>query len=476
MNADNTELPEYEDIVLYTLLGLNDIDKASAALEEIGDLQGMMFTDGKKGLIFDAFRTMTQKGLPVNYDSVVYYLHDNRKSSELEADVFSEVIRGVVSKSYFAATSGLDTYAAALRQAYLKRRLIAAAELVKEDIYNAEGRTAETLLATVMTRFERVEDESFDIGDERISVTAGVDQLVKEIKSGELKDTGVQTGFPGIDVLLKGLKGGQMILIAARPGMGKSALALNMAQFIAKATTGDKPLMFFSLEMPQREIISRLICTEAQADLDHINDCFDLTPAQTTRMIQGLTQYVDINEANPMKSKNKLFFRFGDDLTPGRITLECQKLRREQGLGCVVIDYLQYITPDRRRENRNLEVSDISHSIKALAKRFDVPVIALAQLNREIDSRGDHVPVNSDLRDSGSLEQDADVIMFLNREAAYPAKKGRGEDSAPMSDEDKKKATLYITKNRNGQSGKVDLMYEGPQFRFYEPEQERGEL
>lgn len=471
MKADNTEIPEFENTVIYTMLGTRDTNEAAAMLDLMGDFSGRYFTDMKKGLIFDALKAMVGKGLSIQPDMVCYYLNDNKKTVDLEGSEFMDVLRGIYRMApTMALGDSIVSYTDALKEAYRKRKMLQAVELIQSDVYNAEGRSSAELLALALDRLEQTEDTDFETGTERVSAVAGIEAFIKEVKAGVVDDHGVMTGFPGIDVKLKGLKGGQMILLAARPGMGKSALALNIAQNIAKATAGDKPVMFFSLEMPQREIISRLICTDAQATLDKVNDNFDLTPSQTEKLMTAFGQYVEV-APDGRSGANKMYFRFGDNLTPGRIMLECQKLKREQGIGCIVIDYLQYITPDKHRENRNLEVSDISHALKAMAKRFDVPVLALAQLNRDIDSRSEHTPQNSDLRDSGSLEQDADVIMFLNREAAYAHK---DKDQREFDDAERQKdAELYITKNRNGQGGMVKLKYEGAQFRFYEPEQDR---
>lgn len=476
MKEDNTELPEFENVVIYSMLGTRDTNEAAAMIELMGDFDGRYFIDGQKGLIFDAMKALVSKGMPLRPDVVCYYLNDNRKNANLESSEFMDVIRGIVRQSPdMAVGESITAYTDALKEAYRKRRMLQAVELIQSDVYNAEGRSSAELLALALERLEKTEDEDFDTGKDLVPATMGMQELISEIRRGDVLDGGVMTGFPGIDVKLKGLKGGQLILIAARPGVGKSALALNIAQNIAKATVVDKPVIFFSLEMPQREIISRMICTDAQADLDHVLNNFDLMPHQLERLTATFTEYVEIDHET-RKVTNKMYFRFGDKLTPGRIMLEVQKLKRQQGIGCVVIDYLQYIKPDKARDNRNLEVGEISNALKSMAKRFDIPVIALSQLNRDIDSRSDHVPQNSDLRDSGSLEQDADVIMFLNRDAANPPKKGKDGTTPYMSEEDRKKATLYITKNRNGQGGVVDLMYEGPQFRFYEPEQARGEF
>ena len=255
--------------------------------------------------------------------------------------------------------------------------------------------------------------------------------------------TGVPTGFSDLDYRTAGLHGSELILIAARPAMGKSAFALNLATYAA--TRANTPVAIFSLEMSKEQMANRILCSEAMVDSNKVR----------TGTVDD-EDWAKLADASGVLSESKIFI----DDTPGisimEIRAKCRKLKMEQNIGLVVIDYLQLIQgTGKRGASREQEISEISRSLKILAKEINVPVVALSQLSRAVEQRPDHRPMLSDLRESGAIEQDADIVMFLYRDDYY------NEDS-----EKKNIAEVIIAKHRSGSTGTVELMWLGNYTKF----------
>lgn len=253
--------------------------------------------------------------------------------------------------------------------------------------------------------------------------------------------TGIATGFPDLDKITAGLHNSDLILIAARPAMGKSTLALNIAQYAA--SRGKVPTAFFALEMSKEQLVNRLLSSEALVD--------------ASKMKVG---DLDANDWDKLTKAAKLYHNapfYMDDtasVSVNEIRAKCKRLKQEKNLGLIVIDYLQ-LMQGRRSESRQQEVSDISRSLKLMAKELDVPVIALSQLSRASEQRSDHRPMLADLRESGAIEQDADIVMFLYRDEVY------NEQT-----EKRNVAECIIAKHRNGSIGTIELSFLGQFTKF----------
>jgi replicative DNA helicase len=281
--------------------------------------------------------------------------------------------------------------------------------------------------------------------EDYVPLTIAVDAAVEEIEAARGRDgqmTGIPTGFSGLDQLTNGLHPGQMIIIAARPAMGKSTLALDFAR--AAAIKANMPTIFFSLEMGRSEIAMRLLSAEGAIPLQSMRkgtlDSRDWTTVAATRG--------RINDA-------PLYIDDSPNMTLVEIRAKCRRLKQRAGLKMVVIDYLQLMTSGKRVESRQQEVSEFSRALKLLAKELQVPVIALSQLNRGPEQRADKKPALSDLRESGSIEQDADMVVLLHREAAY-------EKDSPRAGE----ADLIVAKHRNGPTDTITVAFQGHFSRF----------
>jgi replicative DNA helicase len=281
--------------------------------------------------------------------------------------------------------------------------------------------------------------------EDYVALNEAVGTAFEEIEAANGTDgkmVGVPTGFAEMDDLTNGFHGGQLIIVAARPALGKSTLALDFAR--AASIGNDQPSIFFSLEMGRSEIAMRLLAAEASV------------PLQSMR--KGTVDQRDWNKLAAVRGRINdapLYIDDSPNMTLVEIRAKCRRLKQRVGLKLVVIDYLQLMTSGKRVESRQQEVSEFSRALKLLAKELQVPVIALSQLNRGPEQRADKMPAISDLRESGSLEQDADMVILLHRESAY-------EKDNPRAGE----ADLIVAKHRNGPTRTVTVAFHGHYSRF----------
>ena len=265
---------------------------------------------------------------------------------------------------------------------------------------------------------------------------------LEELYNQKQHVTGVPTGFIDLDKMTAGLHGSEFILIAARPAMGKSAFALNIGTYAA--TRANIPVAIFSLEMAKDQVANRILCSEALVDSNAVRTG-ELTDEDLSKLA----------ETSGELSQAQIFIDDTAGISVMEIRAKCRKLKLEKNIGLVIIDYLQLIQGSGKSSSREQEIAEISRSLKILAKEIEVPVIALSQLSRAVEARPDHRPMLSDLRESGSIEQDADIVMFLYRDDYY------NEDS-----EKKNQAEVIIAKQRAGSTGTVDLAWLGQYTKF----------
>ena len=340
-------------------------------------------------------------------------------------------------------TANVDRYIKIVEEKSLLRNLIRAANEILSSGYAQED--------DVENIVDHAEKKIFDVMQKKSQkgYTTIKDVLVESFtKLEELYNqkehiTGVPTGFAELDKKTAGLHGSELILIAARPAMGKSAFALNIAA--NAALNANTPVAIFSLEMSKEQMVNRILCSEAMVDSNKVR----------TGKLEDEDWAKLASKIGPL-SETGIFI----DDTPGisitEIRAKCRKLKLEKNIGLVVIDYLQLIQGSNRRNgSREQEIAEISRSLKILAKELNVPVIALSQLSRAVEQRPDHKPMMSDLRESGSIEQDADIVMFLYREDYYNPDTER-----------KNIAEVIIGKNRSGSTGSVDLGWLGSYTKF----------
>ena len=265
---------------------------------------------------------------------------------------------------------------------------------------------------------------------------------IEELYKSKSKVSGIESGFKDLDLKTSGLNNSDLILIAARPAMGKSAFALNIASYVAKSKK--VPVLIFSLEMSKDQMANRILCSEAGVDSMKV---------RTGNLDSN--DWIKIGNAGGMLADIPLYIDDTPGLSSSELRAKCRKAKLEKGVGLVIIDYLQLMESKSKNDSRQQEISEISRALKILAKELNIPVIALSQLSRAPEQRPDHRPVLSDLRESGSIEQDADIVMFLYRDDYY------------NPDTEKKNiAEVIIAKNRQGSTGTVELAWLGQYTKF----------
>lgn len=351
-------------------------------------------------------------------------------------------------------------YAVIVHTKARRRRLIAAAESIIENSYNPQGRTVDELYDEAQgIIFKLSEESSLNESGPREAVPIAVELLNKiRDEMGMSRMTGIPTGFTELDELTSGLQPGSLNIIAARPGIGKTSFAMNIVENIAMNPDIHKPALVFSLEMPATQIVMRMLCTFGRVSIKDLSEG-RVQQNQWHDIIRKISLLIDRSQE---KKFNKLFIDDSGDLTPLELRSRARKLAMDYGgLSIIMVDYIQLMRSQSRFENRSLEVGEISRSLKLLAKELEIPIIALSQLNREVEGRRDHRPMNSDLRESGSLEQDADMIMFLHRASVY-------RTSAEEGNIDDGRADLIIGKNRNGATRDIELQFQGAYTAFYD--------
>ncbi len=394
--------------------------------------------------IFAVILRMFTSGQPVDVITVLdEVMHENVFDSIESAKVYLVNLMQMV-----PTTSNFEVYCHIVEDKYYIRSLvnvardvIASASDGQEDakalLDNAEQRIFSIRQgrdASGLTPIEEVIIESYD-------------RLQKLSSDDKEQYLGIPSGFKGLDALLTGLNKSDLILIAARPGMGKTSFALNLVDNVGRK---GYQVAFFSLEMSKEQLVNKMLSSDGRIPSYNLR----------TGMLSP-DEWVRLASAAELLARSPIYF----DDTPGMSVAEMKaKLRRLKNLGLVVIDYLQLMSSGRRIENRVAEISEITRNLKIMAKELNVPVITLSQLSRGPEARSDHRPMLSDLRESGSIEQDADIVMFLYRDAYYNREA-----------EEQNLAECIVAKNRHGEAGTVNLIWDGQYTLFSDPEMFRTE-
>jgi len=395
-------------------------------------------------LLYDAFLELYRKSVPIDIVTVSEYLKAHNALEQAGGAVFlAELTEAVVSGANAAH------YAVIVRDKGLQRQLIAACSGIISNCYDASRDVSGLLEESEQSIFavsQRTTGAAFSSSKD---LTAKVfERLTKLAKSHEVV-TGVSTGYSRLDQLTAGLQASDLVVVAARPSMGKTAFALNMA--MNAAVDDNIPVCVFSLEMSMEQLMMRMLAARARVD------------ASRLRRPAGLSDedWAHLMKAADDLSRAPLFIDDTPALSTLQLSARTRRIKAERGIGLVIVDYLQLMHTSRRTDSRELEISDISRSLKALAKELDIPVMALSQLNRKVEERGDKRPMLSDLRESGAIEQDADVILFIYRDDVYKYQK---PSERPLTGV----AEIIIGKQRNGPVGMVELIYHAVYTSFEE--------
>ena len=423
------------------LLGSMLIEE-SAIAEAVSALQGAdapVFWSDRHQRVFDLIVELWRAGRPIDYvvlrDEVV------QRGMADQTGAF-DLLTGLVDS--VASALRAREYAEIVRKKYLLRQLIGAAQKISESAYSS-SQTAEQILDSAEKSVLEVTEKRV-VGDGAVMLPAVIEEVFSTIQDldGSML-TGEPTGYAELDDMTCGLQPSELIIVAGRPSMGKTAFGLNVAEHMALVE--GRPVLFFSLEMSRQQVGQRILCSRAQVDAQRLR-----RGSLGDREMQALQTAADMIRTKP------LFIDDTSSLSVLELRARARMAHRRHRLRAVFVDYLQLMRSPNA-ESRQQEVAEISRGLKALAKDLRIPVIAMAQLNRNTEDRSGNRPRMSDLRESGAIEQDADVVSLLHRESYYK----QGDDPAAVEDN---RAELIIAKQRNGPVGTIELLFDRKHTRF----------
>lgn len=412
--------------------------------DAITDVSGILtkedFFDRQYAVMFEAIVSLHDEGRSV--DDII--LAERLRSMGAPEILYQNSFLGELLASTQTSVYAVE-YARIIKEKSLLREMIRVTDDISRKCYDAQGPAGAILENAEEDVFRLVQKKN---GSKDITpMDKIVVDVIGEIEKAARNDgriNGISTGFIDIDRKLTGLHGGELILVGARPSMGKTAFVLNIALHVLKYE--EVPTAIFSLEMSKESLVTRLLAMDAKVDAQNI---------RTGQLSEK--EWDSLIESTETISRVPLFIDDNSNITVSELRSKCRKLKQTENIGLIIVDYLQLMNDSgQRRESRQQFISDVSRAFKGIARELNVPFIALAQLNRAVDSRPDHKPVLADLRESGSIEQDADVVMFIYRDDYY-------------NKEDSKKpgvADINIAKQRNGSVGPVELLWQAQYTKF----------
>lgn len=394
--------------------------------------------------IYQAVKDLHTKGKPVDLVTVTDQLQSKNEFDSVGGYVYlTQLLEKTIS------SANISAYTHIVKEKSLLRKLISTSTNIIENAYKSEL-DVQTVLDIAEGEILKVSESKNDGGLlDSMQIVKDSIKRIEELYQRKEEITGIPSGFTQLDRMTSGFHAGQLVVIAARPSMGKTAFSVNIAAHAA--LRAKKSVAYFSLEMSREDLMVRLLAAEAKVHMGSLRNG-RLQDSDWPRLIAAAGS---ISEA-------KLYVDDTPGISPHEVRARARRLKSKGELDMIIIDYLQFMQLKQVRESRAVEVSEISRQLKSIAKELQVPVIALAQLNRAVEGRTDRRPMLSDLRESGSIEQDADIIMMLFREEYYdkedPEKKG--------------KSTVIVGKQRNGETGDVALRFEGQYQRFRDADPE----
>lgn len=392
--------------------------------------------------IYTSIRDLHTKGKPVDLVTVTDQLQTRNEFDSVGGYVYlAQLLEKTIS------SANITTYAQIIKEKALLRKLISTSARIIDRAYEGD-QDVQTIVDIAEGEILKVSETNLHEGlVDSMQIVKDSIKKIETLYQQKEEITGIPTGFTLLDKMTSGFHPGQLIVIAARPSMGKSAFSINLAAHAA--LRAKKSVAFFSLEMSKEDVMVRLLSSEARVHMGSLRNG-RLQDADWPRLISAAGNI----------SESKLYVDDSAGISPHEVRARARRLRSKGELDMIIVDYLQFMQLKQQRESRAVEVSEISRQLKSIAKELQIPVIALAQLNRSVEGRTDRRPMLSDLRESGSIEQDADIIMMLFREEYYdkedPEKKG--------------KSLVIVGKQRNGETGDVPLHFEGQFQRFRDAE------
>ncbi len=391
-------------------------------------------------LIFRTIEALANRNEPFDVLTVSEYLKSHHQLAEAGSDIYLfELAKNTPS------AANIRAYADIVRERSVVRQLLNTSSEIADMAYHPEGRTSTEMIDLAEQKIFQISEQGRkNSGPVKLAdYLAMASERIDALYHSDAELAGTATGFTDFDGMTSGLHKGDLVIVAGRPSMGKTAFAMNLAENVA--IRGTAPVLVFSMEMPGEQLAMRMMSSLGRIDQNTV---------RTGKLSDD--DWPRLSSAVSMLSEAKMLIDDTPALSPAEVRARARRVAREHGdLGLIVLDYLQLMQVPGYRENRTLEISEISRSLKALAKEMKVPVIALSQLNRSLEQRTDKRPVMSDLRESGAIEQDADLIVFIYRDEVY------NPDTA-----EKGTAEIIIGKQRNGPIGRVRMTFLGQYTRF----------
>jgi len=396
--------------------------------------------------VFRAISELHDQGRPCDAVTVSEWFEANGETGRVDGGAY---ITQLVNSTSSAAN--IKAYAEIVREKSILRSLIDVGTEIASGGYETEGKPPKVLLEEAERLVFAIADRNTRAGSGFVTIQDTLNlafEKLQELSAHKGEITGVATGFADFDKVTAGLQRADLIIVAGRPSMGKTAFAMNIAE--NAAIRHKVPVAVFSMEMSAMQLVNRLFSSLGQIDQNKL---------RTGNLSDN--DWPNLTSAMNVLHNTKIFIDDTPSLSPAELRARARRLKREHDIGMVIVDYLQLMAVPATRENRATEIAEISRSLKALAKELDVPVVALSQLNRALEQRPNKRPVMADLRESGSIEQDADLIAFIYRDEVY-----NKETAEPG------KAEIIIGKHRNGATGTTSLMFQGQHVRFvnYSPD------
>ncbi|MEE4173447.1 MAG: replicative DNA helicase [Xanthomonadales bacterium] len=420
---------------------LGGILLAERGFEEVADrISEEDFYREDHRLIYRAICELNDLGSPLDAVTVTEWFENNGHIDRVDGGAYIVQLTNTT-----PSAANITAYADIVREKSILRSLIDVGTLITSKAFGSEGRNSKELLEEAEKAIFAIADRGQRAGQGFVSVQDTLDEAFKRIEelvAHEGDITGIPTGFLDFDRKTAGLQDSDLVIVAGRPAMGKTTLAMNIAE--NAAIKSKVPVAVFSMEMSSLQLVMRLFSSLGQIEQGRLR----------TGNLDDL-DWPKLTSAMNILRRSKIFIDETPALSPSELRARARRLKREHDIGMIVIDYLQLMQVPGNNENRANEIAEISRSLKALAKELHLPVIALSQLNRSLEQRPNKRPIMADLRESGSIEQDADLIVFIYRDEVY------NEDSPA-----KGKAEIIIGKHRHGSTGTVELNFQGPWLRF----------
>ncbi|HET9947007.1 MAG TPA: replicative DNA helicase [Patescibacteria group bacterium] len=436
----NVKVPPSNNEAEQSVLGAILIDKDAINLaSEI--LRAEDFYNNSHQRIFEAMLALYEQRNPIDIVTLTSEIKKNKSYKDIESSYLTELVNAV------PTAANVEHYARLIKDASTKRSLIQIGSEITTLCFEEDKEVKEIL--------DKAESSVFSISNGTVvrgflpirQALAGSFDRIDELHKSGAGLRGVKSGFVDLDAMLSGMQASNLLILAARPGTGKTAMAMNIAQHVA---VNDKtPIGIFSLEMSQEELVDRLLVAQADVDAWRLKTG-KLSEDDFTKLSEAMGQLADA----------PIFIDDTPGITLSEMRTKARRLHLEHKLGLIIVDYLQLVNPGKKLESRVQEVSVVSQALKNLARELKVPVIALSQLSRAVEHRGERRPQLADLRESGAIEQDADVVLFL-----YKADDEVGGTTIPVK--------MLIAKHRNGPVGEIDLLFRGDRIKFFNVEKQR---